>query len=188
MALASKACCFCQQRPLPPRAPRALQGPVAAGQRSRSRRLSPCCASPLIPGPLLDLVSYDAGYALQASTPYGTALLAVVWECSFVEDHSMALHGAPHSSLHHIMLPLHKTCINTLQLKCRSFTGLCLQDLIVGGAVVSAVGAALYGGLKKDAQTCDLCLGTGVCVAQSWRSQLLCFAMQTCVLMLRCCL
>lgn len=37
----------------------------------------------------------------------------------------------------------------------------CLQDVIVGGAVVSAVGAALFSGLKKDPVPCDLCAGNG---------------------------
>ncbi|KAF5837522.1 hypothetical protein DUNSADRAFT_4215 [Dunaliella salina] len=35
------------------------------------------------------------------------------------------------------------------------------QDVIVGGAVIASVSAALYGGLRKDPVTCDLCLGTG---------------------------
>ncbi len=36
-----------------------------------------------------------------------------------------------------------------------------LQSLIVGGAVMGAVGAALVGGLKKEEEVCDLCQGTG---------------------------
>eukprot|EP00882_Tetradesmus_deserticola_P007590 GHRQ01007994.1.p1 GENE.GHRQ01007994.1~~GHRQ01007994.1.p1 ORF type:complete len:171 (+),score=64.15 GHRQ01007994.1:768-1280(+) len=36
-----------------------------------------------------------------------------------------------------------------------------LQDVIVGGAVTAAVGAALYSGLKKDPIPCDLCAGNG---------------------------
>lgn len=36
-----------------------------------------------------------------------------------------------------------------------------LQDLIVGGAITAAVGAALYSGLQKDPVPCDLCMGTG---------------------------
>jgi hypothetical protein len=35
------------------------------------------------------------------------------------------------------------------------------QDVIVGGAVAVSVGAALYGGFRKEPVTCDLCLGTG---------------------------
>jgi hypothetical protein len=35
------------------------------------------------------------------------------------------------------------------------------QDVIVGGAVTAAVGAALYSGLKKDPVPCDLCAGNG---------------------------
>lgn len=37
----------------------------------------------------------------------------------------------------------------------------CSQDVIVGGAVIASVSAALYGGLRKEPETCDLCLGTG---------------------------
>jgi hypothetical protein len=33
--------------------------------------------------------------------------------------------------------------------------------MIVGGAVVSAVGAALYSGLKQEPVPCDLCAGNG---------------------------
>ncbi|KAK9916732.1 hypothetical protein WJX75_006334 [Coccomyxa subellipsoidea] len=36
-----------------------------------------------------------------------------------------------------------------------------LQDVIVGGAVLTAVSAALYNGLKGDPQVCDLCQGVG---------------------------
>ena len=36
-----------------------------------------------------------------------------------------------------------------------------MQDLIVGGAVSAAVGAALVGGTRKDAEACSLCQGTG---------------------------
>jgi hypothetical protein len=36
-----------------------------------------------------------------------------------------------------------------------------MQDLIVGGAVSAAVGAALVGGTRKDAAACSLCQGTG---------------------------
>jgi hypothetical protein len=36
-----------------------------------------------------------------------------------------------------------------------------LQDVIVGGAVTAAVGAALYSGLKKEPVPCDLCAGNG---------------------------
>jgi hypothetical protein len=36
-----------------------------------------------------------------------------------------------------------------------------MQDLIVGGAVSAAVGAALVGGTRKDAEACTLCQGTG---------------------------
>jgi hypothetical protein len=36
-----------------------------------------------------------------------------------------------------------------------------MQDLIVGGAVSAAVGAALVGGTRKDAAACTLCQGTG---------------------------
>lgn len=35
------------------------------------------------------------------------------------------------------------------------------QDLIVGGAVVAAVGSALFSGLRKEPVVCDLCQGTG---------------------------
>eukprot|EP00983_Pelagomonas_calceolata_P072095 1151547-Pelagomonas_calceolata.AAC.1 len=41
-------------------------------------------------------------------------------------------------------------------------------DVIVGGAVVVSVGAALYGGLRKDPVTCDLCFGTVHCVQMHW--------------------
>jgi DnaJ-class molecular chaperone len=36
-----------------------------------------------------------------------------------------------------------------------------LQDVIVGGAVTAAVGAALYSGLKQEPVPCDLCAGNG---------------------------
>jgi hypothetical protein len=36
-----------------------------------------------------------------------------------------------------------------------------LQDVIVGGAVTAAVGAAFYTGLKKEPEACDLCAGNG---------------------------
>ncbi|CAL8466597.1 g6133 [Coccomyxa elongata] len=36
-----------------------------------------------------------------------------------------------------------------------------LQDVIVGGAVLTAVSAALYNGLKGEPQVCDLCQGVG---------------------------
>ncbi|GBF92377.1 disulfide-isomerase-like [Raphidocelis subcapitata] len=36
-----------------------------------------------------------------------------------------------------------------------------IQDLIVGGAVTAAVGAALFSGLRKDPVPCELCMGTG---------------------------
>lgn len=36
-----------------------------------------------------------------------------------------------------------------------------MQDVIVGGAVTAAVGAALYSGLKQDPVPCDLCAGNG---------------------------
>mmetsp|Transcript_16484 Transcript_16484/g.35637 ORF Transcript_16484/g.35637 Transcript_16484/m.35637 type:complete len:166 (+) Transcript_16484:29-526(+) len=36
-----------------------------------------------------------------------------------------------------------------------------LQDIIVGGAVVGAVSAALFAGLRKEPVVCDLCQGTG---------------------------
>ncbi|KAK9806278.1 hypothetical protein WJX72_008361 [[Myrmecia] bisecta] len=36
-----------------------------------------------------------------------------------------------------------------------------LQEVLVGGAVISAVGAALYNGLKSEPQVCDRCNGTG---------------------------
>lgn len=36
-----------------------------------------------------------------------------------------------------------------------------IQDLIVGGAVSAAVGAALVGGTLKDAEACSLCQTTG---------------------------
>ena len=36
-----------------------------------------------------------------------------------------------------------------------------MQDLIVGGAVSAAVGAAIVGGTRKDAEACSLCQGTG---------------------------
>lgn len=42
-----------------------------------------------------------------------------------------------------------------------TFHGYDLQDLIVGGAVTAAVGAALYNGLKKEPVPCDLCAGNG---------------------------
>lgn len=35
------------------------------------------------------------------------------------------------------------------------------QDVIVGGAVTAAVGAALYSGLKQEPVPCDLCAGNG---------------------------
>lgn len=38
---------------------------------------------------------------------------------------------------------------------------LCAQDILVGGAVVGAVGFTLVAGLKKEQVICDLCLGTG---------------------------
>lgn len=38
---------------------------------------------------------------------------------------------------------------------------LALQDVIVGGAVTAAVGAALYSGLKQEPVPCDLCAGNG---------------------------
>ncbi|KAF8071063.1 BSD2 [Scenedesmus sp. PABB004] len=36
-----------------------------------------------------------------------------------------------------------------------------LQDVIVGGAVTAAVGAALVSGLRKEPQPCELCAGNG---------------------------
>lgn len=36
-----------------------------------------------------------------------------------------------------------------------------LQDVIVSGAVFTAVGAAMYSGLKKDPVPCELCVGSG---------------------------
>eukprot|EP00884_Botryococcus_braunii_P012853 jgi/Botrbrau1/21569/Bobra.174_2s0067.1 len=36
-----------------------------------------------------------------------------------------------------------------------------LQELIMGSGVVTAVGAALYNGLKGGPEICDLCQGTG---------------------------
>lgn len=37
-----------------------------------------------------------------------------------------------------------------------------MQDIIVGGAVATAVSAAVYNGLKADTvQICDLCQGVG---------------------------
>lgn len=45
---------------------------------------------------------------------------------------------------------------------CRSATDpVGLQDVLVGGAVVSAISAALISGLKKDPVPCDLCQGLG---------------------------
>lgn len=38
-----------------------------------------------------------------------------------------------------------------------------MQDIIVGGAVATAVSAAVFNGLKADtAEMCDLCQGVGM--------------------------
>ena len=36
-----------------------------------------------------------------------------------------------------------------------------MQDVLVGGAVVSAVGAALAGGLRREPEVCQSCAGSG---------------------------
>eukprot|EP00879_Flechtneria_rotunda_P019545 GHRR01020532.1.p2 GENE.GHRR01020532.1~~GHRR01020532.1.p2 ORF type:complete len:110 (+),score=28.02 GHRR01020532.1:202-531(+) len=51
-----------------------------------------------------------------------------------------------------------------------------LQDVIVGGAITAAVGAALFSGLKREPVPCDLCAGNGgisLCLC-CWRPQVFC--------------
>lgn len=44
---------------------------------------------------------------------------------------------------------------------CRALDPAIFQDILVGGAVITAISAALYAGLKKDPVPCDLCQGLG---------------------------
>lgn len=44
---------------------------------------------------------------------------------------------------------------------CKATDPALMQDVLMGGAVVGAVGAALTSGLKKDPEVCESCAGSG---------------------------
>lgn len=61
----------------------------------------------------------------------------------------------------HRHAPACQAGFNILADVCAATSGPPLQEYIVGGAVIGVLTGALYNGLKKDPQMCDLCQGVG---------------------------